>query len=269
MSDSSVADKKMNRLILCILGVLACGASLGSAFPDTDFPFGRIVNGEATTIEAHPYQVSIQTIKGSHFCGGSIINEDTVVTAAHCMQSYKAAQIQVRLGSTERNQGGEVVSVKSFKFHEGYNSQLMVNDVAVIKLSSPVRQSSTIRYVELADVTPDSGTPAVVTGWGTTCFLLCSSPNTLQQVEVDILQVKDCGSDSYSYGQDKILETMVCGYGEKKDACQGDSGGPLVANNKLVGVVSWGNGCAWSNYPGVYADVASLRTWIEATAAEL
>ncbi|KAH8418319.1 hypothetical protein KR222_011120 [Zaprionus bogoriensis] len=269
MPDSPVvvADKKMNRLILCILGVLACSAAC-HGFPDMDFPFGRIVNGEATTIEQHPYQVSIQTIKGSHFCGGSIISEDIVVTAAHCMQSYAASKIQVRLGSTLRNQGGEVVSVKSFKFHEGYNSELMVNDVAVIKLSSPVRQSSTIRYVELADATPASGTPAVVTGWGTTCFLLCSSPNSLLEVEVGILQQQDCASSTYAYG-DKIQSTMVCGYGEKKDACQGDSGGPLVANGKLVGIVSWGNGCAWSNYPGVYADVASLKSWIEAAAAEL
>ncbi|EDW57975.1 trypsin [Drosophila virilis] len=258
----------MNRLIVSFVVVLACIAAC-QGLPDTEFPFGRIVNGEPTTIEAHPYQVSIQTTKGSHFCGGSLINSDTVVTAAHCMQSYKASEIQVRLGATERNEGGEVVSVKTFKFHEGYNSKLMINDVAVIKLSSPVRQTAKLRAIELAKVTPPSGTPAVVTGWGTTCFLFCSSPNTLQQVEVDLLSVTDCGSDTYSYGQDKILDTMVCAYTEKKDACQGDSGGPLVANGELVGIVSWGNGCAKTDYPGVYADVASLRQWIETTAAEL
>ncbi|XP_034473261.1 trypsin [Drosophila innubila] len=259
----------MNRLILCFIGVLACSA-IGHGFPDTEFPFGRIVNGVPTTIEAHPYQVSIQTLKGSHFCGGSLINEDTVVTAAHCMQSYKASEMQVRLGSTERNQGGEVVSVKSFKFHEGYNSELMVNDVAVIKLSSPVRQSAKIRAIELADKTPASGTPAVVSGWGTTCFLFCSSPNTLQEVDVKLLQQKECASEEYSYGS-KIMDTMLCadGDGDKKDACQGDSGGPLVSLGQLVGVVSWGNGCAWSGYPGVYADVASLKSWIEKTAASL
>ncbi|KAH8404641.1 hypothetical protein KR215_005806, partial [Drosophila sulfurigaster] len=261
----------MNRLVLCSLLVLA-GIAASSASPDTEFPFGRIVNGQSTTIDAHPYQVSIQTIKGSHFCGGSLINDDTVVTAAHCMQSYKAAEMQVRLGSTARNSGGEVVGVKSFKFHEGYNSALMVNDVAVIKLSSPVRQTSLIRAIPLASKTPDSGTPAVVSGWGTTCFLLCSSPNNLMEVDVQIVQASDCGSSDYAYGSSKILDTMVCANGandEKKDACQGDSGGPLVANGELVGIVSWGNGCAWTNYPGVYADVASLKSWIELTSDTL
>ncbi|KAM8714785.1 hypothetical protein ACLKA7_001189 [Drosophila subpalustris] len=260
----------MNRLIVCFIGVLACIA-IGHGSPETEFPFGRIVNGEPTTIEAHPYQVSIQTTKGSHFCGGSLINEDTVVTAAHCMQSYKAAEMQVRLGSTERNNGGEVVSVKDFKFHEGYNSQLMINDVAVIKLSSPVRESAKIRAISLADKTPASGTPAVVSGWGTTCFLFCSSPNSLLEVEVELLQQKDCASDTYNYGG-KILDTMVCAHGAdgaKKDACQGDSGGPLVSQGQLVGVVSWGNGCAMSGYPGVYADVPSLKSWIDKTAASL
>ncbi|KAH8305470.1 hypothetical protein KR018_007903, partial [Drosophila ironensis] len=229
---------------------------------------GRIVNGEDVTIEEHPYQVSIQTTKGFHFCGGSLITSDTVLTAAHCMQSYTASEMQVRLGSTSKSDGGEVVTVKSFKYHEGYNSKLMVNDVAVIKLSTPVRLSAKIRTIELADETPASGTDAIVTGWGTTCFLLCSSPDTLMGVTVGLLQKEECASDNYSYG-DSIQDTMVCAYSEKKDACQGDSGGPLVANSKQVGVVSWGSGCAWTGYPGVYADVASMKSWILKTAEEL
>ncbi|XP_034667512.1 trypsin [Drosophila subobscura] len=269
MVGGSVNVETMNRLLLCVVAVVALGAGCGQAHPDIDFPFGRIVNGEDTSIESHPWQVSIQTsAKGSHFCGGSLINQDTVVTAAHCMQSYAASEMQVRLGSTSRSSGGEVVSVKAFKYHEGYNSKLMVNDVAVIKLSSPVRETAKVRYVPLASSTPRSGTPAVVTGWGTTCFLLCSSPDSLMGVGVNILEKQDCASDSYSYGE-SILDTMVCASGEKKDACQGDSGGPLVANGELVGVVSWGNGCAWTGYPGVYADVAPLRSWILKTAEEL
>ncbi|KAH8375073.1 hypothetical protein KR093_002615, partial [Drosophila rubida] len=259
--------KNMNRLVLYFIGVIACSVAC-HGLPNLDFPFGRIVNGEETTIDEHPYQVSIQTTKGNHFCGGSLIGSDIILTAAHCMQSHKALEMQVRLGSTMHNEGGEVVGVKNFKFHEGYNSELMVNDVAVMKLNSPVRQTSKIRTIALADKAPDSGTPAVVSGWGTTCFLFCSSPKNLLAVEVSILTIKDCSSESYSYGT-KIQDTMICANGEKKDACQGDSGGPLVSNGKLAGVVSWGNGCAWTNYPGVYADVASLKSWIEKTASEL
>ena len=230
---------------------------------------GRIVNGELTTIEAHPYQVSLQTISGSHFCGGSIISEDIIVTAAHCMQSYTASQFKVRLGSTEYKSGGELVAVKAFKFHEGYNSKTMVNDVAVIKLASSVKESAKIKFVKLAEKTPATGTHAVVTGWGTKCYLTCISlPNTLQEVYVDIVDQKACASSEYKYGSE-IKDTMVCAYATNKDACQGDSGGPLVANNELVGVVSWGYGCAKTGYPGVYADVPSVRSWIEKTAAAL
>nr|AAC39131.1 midgut-specific serine protease 2 [Stomoxys calcitrans] len=231
--------------------------------------YGRIVNGVATTIEEHPYQVSLQGLSGSHFCGGSIISEDIVVTAAHCMQSHSASEFKVRLGSTQYNTGGELVEVKAFKFHENYNSGTMKNDVAVIKLARPVKESATIRFVKLADKTPATGTPAVVTGWGTTCFMACNTlPKTLQKVVVDIVDEKTCASSEYKYGS-KIKPTMVCAYAEDKDACQGDSGGPLVAGGKLVGVVSWGKGCALPAIPGVYADVPSLRTWIEKTAKEL
>ncbi|XP_017056595.1 trypsin [Drosophila ficusphila] len=258
----------MNRLLLSVVALVAL-VSCAQGHPDIDFPFGRIVNGEAVEIESHPYQVSIQTTKGSHFCGGSLISSDTVLTAAHCMQSYAASELQVRLGSTSRSSGGEVVTVRAFKYHEGYNSKLMVNDVAIMKLSTPVRQTSKIRAIELADSEAVSGTNAVVSGWGTTCFLFCSSPDNLLEVGVELLHYKDCAQDTYNYGSDSILETMVCATGEKKDACQGDSGGPLVANGKQVGVVSWGNGCAWTGYPGVYADVASLKKWIDETSASL
>lgn len=241
--------------------------TFGAVLPD-DMD-GRIVNGVDTTIEQHPYQVSLQTNSGSHFCGGSIISEDVVVTAAHCMQSYSASQFKVRLGSTNYNKGGDLVAVKSFKFHEGYNPKTMVNDIAVIKLATPVRESAHVRYVQLANKTPATGTPAVVTGWGTKCFLTCSSlPTTLQEVEVDIVDEKACASAEFKYGS-LIQETMVCAYAVKKDACQGDSGGPLVSGGKLVGVVSWGIGCGKEGYPGVYADVPSLRSWVEKTAKAL
>ncbi|XP_050323047.1 trypsin-like [Bactrocera neohumeralis] len=252
----------MFRLVaLFALVSLACGAAMPD---DLD---GRIVNGVDTTIAQHPYQVSLQTASGSHFCGGSIINENTIVTAAHCLQSYSASQIRVRLGSTNYKTGGELVAVSSFTYHPGYNSKTMVNDVGIVRLATPVAESANIRYIKLAQTTPATGTSAVVTGWGTKCYLTCLTlPTTLQEVSVDIVDQLDCASSQYKYGT-SILDTMVCAYALNKDACQGDSGGPLVANNELVGVVSWGNGCAKSGYPGVYSDVASLYSWIVAATA--
>ncbi|XP_037947699.1 trypsin-like [Teleopsis dalmanni] len=248
-----------------VLALLSC--VLANTLPE-GFD-GRIVNGEDTTIEAHPYQVSIQKSSGGHFCGGSIINEDTVVTAAHCMTGQDASNLKIRLGSTLYNEGGEYVSVRAFEYHPGYNSKTKENDIAVIKLATPVRQSAKIRYIALAEKTPATGTAAVVTGWGVKCFFWCiSSPTTLQEVKVGIVDELRCASDEYKYGP-KVMPTMVCAFDESKDACQGDSGGPLVADDVLVGVVSWGNGCAKSGYPGVYSDVASLRKWVVATSNSL
>ncbi|KAM7344121.1 trypsin-like [Cochliomyia hominivorax] len=169
----------------------------------------RIVNGVDTTIQAHPYQVSIQTNYGAHFCGDSIISEDIVVTAAHCMQEYKASQFKVRLGSTEYNKGGKLVTVRAFRNHELFNPDTMVYDVAVIKLATPVRESSTIRYIKLAEKTPPTGTSAVVTGWGYKCAFFCKTfPKILQKVEVDIVDEEVCVSSEFEYG-DEIMETML------------------------------------------------------------
>ncbi|XP_037811494.1 trypsin-like [Lucilia sericata] len=247
-----------------LLAVVSC-AFAGILPGDLD---GRIVNGVDTTIQAHPYQVSLQTNRGFHFCGGSIISEDVVVTAAHCMQRYKASQFKVRLGSTEYNQGGVLVAVKAFKYHELYNPDTMVYDVAVIKLATPVRESSKIRYVKLSERTPVTGTKSVVTGWGALCAGCSGAPKILQEVEVDIIDAELCASRKYKYG-DEIKETMLCAAALRKDACQGDSGGPLVAHNELVGVVSWGRGCALAAYPGVYCDVATVRNWILETGRRL
>ncbi|XP_075168812.1 trypsin-like [Haematobia irritans] len=229
---------------------------------------GRIVNGVDTTIQQHPHQVSLQTNDGRHFCGGSIIAEDIILTAAHCMQVFEAHEFKVRLGASKYNMGGELVAVKSFKSHDNYNPNTKINDVALVKLATPVRESKNVRYIPLVEKTPVTGTTAVVTGWGTTCFITCDLSENLQEVEVDILDYKTCASSDYGYGSN-IKETMVCAYAVDKDACQGDSGGPLVVNDKLVGVVSWGAGCAAPGFPGVYADIASVRSWIEKTSKEM
>ncbi|XP_062135434.1 uncharacterized protein LOC133845094 [Drosophila sulfurigaster albostrigata] len=250
--------------VVAILVCLAVGAWAGTigVAPNPFEREGRIVGGEDTTIRAHPYQVSLQKKSGSHFCGGSLINHNTVVTAAHCLQGQKASKIWVRLGSTTYNEGGLRVAVESLIYNDKYSSQTLQYDVGLLRLAESVAETEDIRYIELAKVTPPTGTAAVVTGWGSKCYFWCMTlPKVLQSVVVYIVQWKECASDTYKYG-DIVLDTMVCAYEKKKDACQGDSGGPLVANNQLVGIVSWGYGCAQTLTPGVYADVATLRDWI-------
>ncbi|CAD7012589.1 unnamed protein product [Ceratitis capitata] len=236
-----------------------------SAYMSTDLD-GRIVGGVATTIEEHPYQVSLSTKLGGHFCGGSLVRGDIVVTAAHCLQSFKATSIRVRAGTTNNKKDGELVKVLAARYHPKYNASSIENDVGILKLATSIPQSSSVRYIELAETIPATGTPAVVTGWGTKCFAYCLiPPTTLQAVELQIVQSEDCASSDYKYGA-QIKESMVCAYALKKDSCQGDSGGPLVAEGKLVGIVSWGYACAKKGYPGVYIYLllafAMFRFWV-------
>ncbi|EDW74582.1 uncharacterized protein Dwil_GK21995 [Drosophila willistoni] len=247
-----------------LLSVVAC--AFGAAIPDGLLPQldGRIVGGTATTISSFPWQISLQR-SGSHSCGGSIYSANIVVTAAHCLQSVSASVLQVRAGSTYWSSGGVVSKVAAFKNHEGYNANTMVNDIAVIRLSSSLSLGSNIKAIGLATYNPANGAAASVSGWGTTSYGSSSIPANLQYVNLKIVSQAQCASSTYSYGS-QIKSTMICAASSGKDACQGDSGGPLVSGGLLVGVVSWGYGCAYAGYPGVYADVAVLRSWVVSTA---
>ncbi|KAH8280260.1 hypothetical protein KR018_001169, partial [Drosophila ironensis] len=225
---------------------------------------GRIVGGTATTIASFPWQISLQR-SGSHSCGGSIYSSNIIVTAAHCLQSVSTSVLKVRVGSTYWNSGGTLVSVSSFKNHEGYNSNTMINDIAIIKLASSLSFSSSVKAISLATYSPANGASAAVSGWGTQSYGASSIPAQLQYVDLKIVSQANCASSTYGYGSE-IRSTMICAYTVGKDACQGDSGGPLVSGGVLAGVVSWGYGCAYAGYPGVYADVAALRTWVLAVA---
>ncbi|XP_017868138.1 PREDICTED: trypsin epsilon [Drosophila arizonae] len=249
--------------LLCLAVCALAGTVPEGLLPQLD---GRIVGGYETSIEDHPYQVSLQR-NGAHFCGGSIYSHDIVVTAAHCLQSISAEQLKVRVGSTYWRSGGSVHSVRAFRNHEGYNPRTMINDVAVIRMSSSISYRSSVRAIRIADSNPRNGAEAVVSGWGTTQSG-GSIPDHLLAVRLRIVDREECASKEYSYGR-QIKDTMICAYAEHKDACQGDSGGPLVSGDRLVGVVSWGHGCADVKYPGVYADVAHFHSWIERTADEL
>ncbi|KAH8300063.1 hypothetical protein KR044_009371, partial [Drosophila immigrans] len=247
-----------------LLSVVAC--AFGAAIPEGLLPQldGRIVGGTATTIGSFPWQISLQR-NGGHSCGGSIYSANIIVTAAHCLQSVSASSLQVRAGSSYWSSGGVVSKVSSFRNHEGYNANTMVNDIAVIRLSSSLSFSSNIKSIGLASSNPGNGASASVSGWGTQSSGSSSIPSQLQFINTKIVSQSVCASSAYSYGS-QIRSSMICAAASGKDSCQGDSGGPLVSGGVLVGVVSWGIGCAYSNYPGVYASVADLRSWVVSAA---
>lgn len=233
---------------------------------------GRIVGGYEVDITRHPHQVSMrrkscETCAFTHTCGGSIYNENVIVTAAHCVNGRYAENFTIVAGTSIRNGAdGVMVRVSKIIMHEDYNGAVYTNDVALMILGSPLPLNGiTIAPIALSSEVPAHGSKSVITGWGTTTSGGVAS-NQLLAVDVPIVGNERC-DDAYAvtYGPGRITDSMLCAGVEGvggKDACQGDSGGPLLVNGELAGIVSWGRSCALGDYPGVYANVPYLRDWI-------
>ncbi|ALC38837.1 CG31954 [Drosophila busckii] len=225
---------------------------------------GRIVGGQRINITDAPHQISLQT--SSHICGGSLISEKWILTAAHCTYGKTADRMRVRLGSSETSRLGQLLRVSKIVQHENFNYTNVDYDFSLLQLQKPIEFDATKRAVKLptSGETFEDGEPCFVSGWGNTQSLL-ESRDWLRQVQVPLVNQQLCGEKYKQYGG--VTERMICaGYLEEggKDACQGDSGGPMVNEaGVLVGVVSWGYGCAKPQYPGVYARVAQARDWIK------
>ncbi|XP_046599054.1 transmembrane protease serine 9 [Neodiprion lecontei] len=250
---------KRELLLGVILALAACGAEGGIS----RFSEGRIVGGEATTIEEHPYQVSI-IYNNEHVCGGSLISSRWILTAAHCIDGLTTSLLNVRAGSTYRSSGGTLItSISSVIIHEYYDEDSYDYDVGLMQLTSALALSTTVATVTLpsSSYTIDIGTQCTVAGWGKTSYGGTLS-ETLLYLTVPIVSQTSC-SATYIY-RNTVTDQMICaGYTTgTMDTCQGDSGGPLVYNGIQVGIVSWGAECATVGYPGVYTRVSAIREWI-------
>ncbi|CAG9134371.1 unnamed protein product [Plutella xylostella] len=238
----------------------------------------RIVGGADTTIEQWPFYANINYITwGIRFlyCGGSIISNDIILTAAHCVDGERPSSFGVRLGSSLANSGGQFINIAAIKMHETYDTPVLDNDIALMKLATPIQESSTIGIARLPSARfslPDN-TPVTAIGVGA-LYSGGPAPTVLQSVEVFTVNQELC-VERYAYLKTQpgygawpdVTDNMLCAgildVGGK-DACQGDSGGPLaLSGNIVVGVTSWGMGCAHEFYPGVNARVSKYIDWIQ------
>lgn len=175
-----------------------------------------------------------------------------------------AERLKIRVGSSEYSKGGELIQVAEIVQHKNFSYSNVDYDYALLKLAQQIQLDATKKVVALPNATDEflDGDMCFVTGWGDT-LNGNESRAWLRQVEVPIYNQSECATKYKAYGG--ITDRMICaGYGAGgRDACQGDSGGPLVSKSGfLVGIVSWGYGCARPNYPGVYSRVTFARDWI-------
>lgn len=237
----------------------------------------EIVGGKPALDGRWPFMVGLLSANISNnfsaqFCGGTLIDAEHVLTAAHCVVGDSASSMQVLVGTQSLAEGGRRVDVERVTTHPKFRSVGGGWDVAVLRLTTPVNDIEPVAYMrtkaEESTYAPP-GTLTTATGWGSRNASGGNFPEELYKVRVPIVSRAQCnGSDSYD---GDISSTMICAglLGEGgKDTCGGDSGGPLIARDAdgetrlQTGITSWGFGCADARYPGVYARLAVLGDWV-------
>ncbi|XP_074657289.1 chymotrypsinogen B-like [Tubulanus polymorphus] len=253
-------------------------ATCGVSATTKNFKPLKIVGGVDALRGEFPWQVGMRNPSGHNFCGGSLLNKNWVVTAAHCVKGKTTSDFTVTLGDhhkTENDHTEQSRSVSRIVMHPDYVSAGQGNDIALLLLETPARYTHFVRPV----CRPEAGEnflnmDCAVTGWGKLEFQ-GRSPNILQKVFVPIVPRRTC---NLYMGHGSIKECNICA-GDLQhggiDSCQGDSGGPLVCRKrgrgqswKLAGIVSWGQDCAKPGLPGIYTDVGYFDSWIDQTMAK-
>ena len=237
-----------------------------------------IIGGEDAPAGAWPWMVALvyadnSNVEQGQFCGGSLIQTGWVLTAAHCTYELgghprEAAEIDIVIGRQRLNaRGGTRVHVQQIIRHIGYTGSNFDNDLALLKLVTPVNDTPIALLTPAQRLLESHGRPATVIGWGVT--EQGNASDRLRQVTVPLVDLRTC-RQSYGIFNEKVSDNMICA-GSKSggiDSCQGDSGGPLMVLDETtdqwiqVGIVSWGDGCAEPNYYGVYTRISNYAAWI-------
>ncbi|XP_016969494.1 trypsin alpha [Drosophila rhopaloa] len=208
-----------------------------------------------------PWQASVQ-INDKHHCGGAIYSPNIILTIAQCVRQADVDIISVRVGSSLKSSGGQLVKVKKVRMQL---LGLRPSDVAILKLSSPLELGSEVQAIELSQELPSPGTNATVSGWAQPNALVPSS-EILLKVNLQIQDQLKCTAEKILKGRViNVDELCAAPSGVIPLACEGFVGGPLVSNKKLVGLVSYNNACGFLNSPSVYANIPILQGWIKTT----
>ncbi|XP_037550026.1 suppressor of tumorigenicity 14 protein homolog [Nematolebias whitei] len=235
----------------------------------------KIVGGSDAVVGSWPWQVSLQMDRYGHVCGATLVSSRWLLSAAHCFQDSDAikysdvrawrAYMGMRV-MTSGNNGAATRLIRRILLHPQYDQFTSDYDIALLELSSPVFFNDLVQpvCVPAASHVFITGTSCYVTGWG---VLMEDGElaSRLQEASVKIISRNTCNK----LYDDAVTPRMLCAGNLQGgvDACQGDSGGPLVCLERgkrwfLAGIVSWGEGCARQNRPGVYTQVVRFSDWI-------
>ncbi|XP_018407061.1 PREDICTED: trypsin-1-like [Cyphomyrmex costatus] len=236
----------------------------------------RVIGGSAAPVGRYPYIVSLQS-RGQHFCGGSILNNRTIITAAHCVDTNKnPGLLTVKAGKSiinTKEATEQTVSVQKIHVHEKYKGGVGPYDIAILKLKTPLKLNDNVRAIVLPQANSEPTGVAWLSGWGSiSTTKVPKMPTKLQHVQMQYVDRKTCDkalSKLMRTSRSGVHETNICTgpLNKQISACYGDSGGPLISyvGGKPVinGIVSWGiNPCGTPGAPSVYTRVSSFNNWI-------
>ncbi len=268
-------------LILALFAGSGGGAALAQGLPPVTPEPPLIVGGAPADPGEWPWQVALvdgaaTDLYADQFCGGSLVANDWVVTAAHCVEGLAIADVDVVAGIYNLQTpaaGYQRRDVRTIVIHPSWNPANYNYDIALLRLKTPVTLGGSgatkTQTIELVAPTIGDlvGFNSWVTGWGNTESVPLW-PTQLYEVEVPIITNAICNDSSHYAGG--ITNNMLCAGFDAggKDSCQGDSGGPLVIKDvsgqyRLAGIVSWGDGCAEPMLPGVYTRVSNFTAWVK------
>jgi trypsin len=230
--------------VACALVALACPVAASA-----------VVGGNAVKPGSYPFVVAIGDTTG-FYCGGTLIERDVVLTAGHCLTDRRTALANLRVTDSIRTLGVTAVYV-----HPKFDEQSMHYDAALLILERPL---TGVRTLPMAISSPLAGTTVSAAGWGKTREDATTTPRSLRSVVLKVGTTTACSRGNTSFGP-YFSPSMLCAANPGRDTCSGDSGGPLVSASSghaaLVGITSFGDGCARAGHPGVYTRVSAIRAW--------
>ncbi|XP_045531490.1 chymotrypsin-1-like [Pieris brassicae] len=245
-----------------LFAFVLCGAALAAEISKSDGlegasggdAAGRVVGGTDAPDKALPYQVSLQRTDQNNFpfCGGAIIADRWILTAAHCLKNVQAKDLSVLAGTNNKK-------------HEKYTDRPNVHDIALLRTKEKIKFTERVKPIEIATEDPKPGDKCKLSGWGFTTQNQRRSPDKLQWLDVKIISEKACKTDNIRRFEKSfpVTENHICTLNKNGEGtCQGDSGGSLACNNKSTGIVSWNLPCA-RGQPDAYTRTSKYATWIK------
>ncbi|XP_016837012.1 serine protease homolog 126 isoform X3 [Nasonia vitripennis] len=255
--------RRTGRLLLVLSCVFAL-AFLASALSMSS----RIVGGETAPEHAYPYQASIR-VGADHKCSGSLLNNNWILTSAHCLVKYDPSSFIVVVGSNSLIFGGFAFCARETRLHPNYVQGELHDDIALLKLCKPATFGDKVQPVQLPseDVREEENLPAVLTGWGSSQVYDVQKGGP-KSFSLKLIELPTIGLDRCRETFPSVTRSNICTFaGVGQGLCYGDAGNPLVAEGVQIGIGSWGSPCALG-YPDVFTRVYSYVDWIRGIIAD-